>query len=77
MTVIGNEIQAMLNELRNDGLPPLEDTDFTRDMIANEFHLSPNGAKNRAKKMVNSGKWIMVMKRAKTGNPVATYKRVE
>jgi hypothetical protein len=70
------EIQEMLNDLANEGLPYLEDGDLTREMIAERFSISINGARDRAKKMIKAGKWIEVMKRTKDGHKAATYKKV-
>jgi len=75
MSNIGDEIQSMLDDIRNE-YQPLLDTDFTRQQIAAEFNLSPNGARGRARKMVQEGKWIETMKRSPNGSLVATYKKV-
>jgi len=76
MTKIGDEIQEMLSELANEGLPPLEEGDLTREIIAEKFGISTNGARNRAKEMIKKGKWVQVDKRTKNGNKIVTYKKV-
>ena len=76
MSKIGDEIQEMLNDLANEGLPPLEEGDLTREMIAERFGISSNGAKNRANEMIKKGKWAQVDKRTKNGNKIVTYKKV-
>jgi predicted HTH transcriptional regulator len=73
---VNDEIQDMLNELENKGLPYLEDGDLTREMISERFGISINGARNRAKEMIKKGKWLQVDKRTKNGNKIITYKKV-
>jgi len=77
MPSVSDEIHEMLDELANEGLPYIEDGDLTREMIAEKFGISTNGARNRAKEMVKKGKWIEVPKRTKSGNKIITYKRKE
>jgi len=77
MSSIGNEIQSMLQDLEDEAnYPPLLDTDFTREMIKEHFHVSDTSARRRAKEMVDSGKWELIWKKPPGGQKVATYKKV-
>ena len=76
MPSVSDEIHEMLDELANEGLPYIDEGDLTREMIAEKFGISINGARNRAKEMVKKGKWIEVPKRTKGGNKIITYKKV-
>jgi tRNA(Ile)-lysidine synthase TilS/MesJ len=72
---VQNEIQQMLNDLECDILPPLLETDFTRQHIKEYFHCGDTAARRRAKEMVDSGKWILVWKRPQGSAKIATYQR--
>jgi predicted HTH transcriptional regulator len=76
MPSVSDEIHDMLDELANEGLPYIEEGDLTREIIAERFGISINGARNRAKEMVKKGKWIEVPKRTKGGNKIIIYKKV-
>jgi predicted HTH transcriptional regulator len=76
MPSVSDEIHEMLDELANDVLPYIDEGDLTREIIAERFGISINGARNRAKEMVKKGKWIEVPKRTKGGNKIITYKKV-
>jgi predicted transcriptional regulator len=76
MSKIGDEIEEMLNELANEGLPLLDENDLTRQKIMDKLHVSETTARRKSQKMLDAGKWVAVVKRTKDGNSIITYKKV-
>ena len=75
MSTVGNEIQQMLEELKEEAfLEPLdEENDLTHTKIMLEMGVSRKGADYLADKMCRAGKWKKSYKRAKSGAKVSVY----
>ncbi len=76
MTIIGDEIQGLLQELAEEiNLPPLEDDDVTANRLAIATGLKANAALKKLQEKANAGQLVMVLKRKPDGRPVQTFQR--